>query len=234
MDMVTLYCHNFDVTRAVKQITAIFFYVLLISDTDFAVSMPSPGGCSLVFNPSTPSFSPSCEGGDWGGFLEKSCCGAAFSEYLYLLGQRANHTGKLFLNSTEQGYCLVSLARHHGNIPGCGIEKLVSGTVGCSDFSLADVTNKLGNNVRSLNENCELLSSNGTWEKSCDSCVKSWEDFGGMDSTSAKTESINIETDMCRFAVLLSIISSRIEDIRYISSLFRCLGGQTPNSGMYP
>lgn len=229
-----LNCHNFDKTWGVNQIIVIFFFVLLISIVDFAVSTPYLGGCSLDFNLSTPFLSQSCEGGDWGGFLVKSCCGAAFSEYLYALGQRANQTGKLFLNSTEQGKCLVSLTMFRGDISGCGIGKLISGNGGCSDFSVADVTNKLGDKVRSLNENCQLLSSNGTWGKSCDSCVKSWDDFvGTMDSKSAKAESINIETYMCRFAVLVSIIGSRIEDIRYISSLFRCLGEKTLNSGMF-
>ncbi|XP_062118558.1 F-box/LRR-repeat protein 4-like [Humulus lupulus] len=63
------------------------------------------------------------------------------------LSQRANQTGKLFLNSTEQGSCLVLLTRFRGNISGCGIEKLVSGNGGCSDYSLDDVTNKLGDRV---------------------------------------------------------------------------------------
>ncbi|PON52030.1 Serine/threonine protein kinase [Trema orientale] len=230
MDMVTLNCHNLDVTRAVKQFYVFFFLVLQIFVVDFTVSTPSPGGCTLHFNPSIPLFSQSCEGGDWGGFLEESCCGAAFGEYLYLLGQRANQTGELFLNSTEQRSCLVSLTRFRGSVSGCGIGKLVSGMGGCSDFSLADVTNKLGDKLRSLNGNCELLSSEGTWVKSCDSCVKSWEDFGGMNLTSVKRESMTTETDMCRFAVLVSMIGKRIDDIKYIGSLFRCLGGQTLNS----
>ncbi|XP_062106818.1 probable LRR receptor-like serine/threonine-protein kinase At1g07650 isoform X2 [Humulus lupulus] len=228
MDMIMLYWHNFDKTRAVKQLSVIFFF-LLIAAVDYVASSPYSGSCSLDFKQSTPLFSSSCEG-DWGGFLEKSCCGAAFSEYLYVLGQRANQTGKLFLNSTEQGSCLVLLTRFRGNISGCGIEKLVSGNGGCSDYSLDDVTNKLGDRVRSLNENCELTSSKGTWESSCDFCVKSWEDIRGMDSPSAKHEPVNIENEMCRFAVLVSIIGSRIEDVGYIRPIFTCLGGQTLNS----
>ncbi|XP_062118987.1 uncharacterized protein LOC133832692 [Humulus lupulus] len=136
----------------------IYIRLAVQNTVDYVASSPYSGSYSLDFKQSTPLFSSSCEG-DWGGFLEKSCCGAAFSEYLYVLGQRANQTGKLFLNSTEQGSCLVLLTRFRGNISGCGIEKLVSGNGGCSDYSLDDVTNKLGDRVRSLNENCELTSS---------------------------------------------------------------------------
>ncbi|XP_062103291.1 uncharacterized protein LOC133814335 [Humulus lupulus] len=144
------------------------------------------------------------------------------SEFMHNKG--ANQTGKLFLNSIEQGSCLVLLTRFRGNISGCGIEKLVSGNGGYSDYSLDDVTNKLGDRVRSLNENCELTSSKGTWESSCDFCVKSWEDIRGMDSPSTKHEPVNIENEMCRFAVLVSIIGSRIEDVGYINPFSHTLG----------
>ncbi|XP_024031411.1 probable receptor-like protein kinase At5g18500 [Morus notabilis] len=226
MDMLTLNCHKLDMTKHVTKLTFILFFFLLIFAVEFAVSKPYSGGCSLSFNLSTTLFSSNCEGGDWGGFLQKSCCGAAFDEYLYALGQRANRTGKVFLNSTEQSSCLVSLAKFHGNISGCGIEKLVSGIGGCSDFSVADVTDKFGDELRSLNEKCELQSSVGTWEKACDSCAEGWEDIKGIHSSSSK-----IENDICRFAVMVSFTSSRIDDTRYFSLFSRCLGEHIIKSG---
>lgn len=229
MDMLTPNCHKLDMTKHVTKLTFILFSFLVIFTVEFAVSKPYSGGCSLSFNLSTTLFGSNCEGGDWGGFLQKSCCGAAFDEYLYALGQRANRTGKVFLNSTEQSSCLVSLAKFHGNISGCGIEKLVSGIGGCSDFSVADVTNKFGDKLRSLNEKCELPSSVGTWEKACDSCAEAWEDIKGIRATSSK-----IEIDICRFAVMVSFTSSRIDDTRYFSFFSRCLGEQIIKSGMFP
>ncbi|GMN42484.1 hypothetical protein TIFTF001_011686 [Ficus carica] len=178
------------------------------------------------------SMDSNCEGGDWGGFLQKSCCGAAFGDYLYALSERANRTGRLFLNSNEQSSCLDSLIKSHGNISGCGIENLVSGIGGCSDFSVADVAAKLGDKLRSLSEKCEFPSSEGSWGKSCDSCVKGWEDIKEINSTYGDTKSAEIETDICRFAVMVSFTSTRIEDKTFFSSFSRCLGEKIVDSGV--
>lgn len=226
--MLTLNSHNLDTL-----ILFFFFFLSLLRvfADDAKVSKHSSGGCSL--NLSTTLFSSNCEGGDWGGFLQKSCCGAAFGDYLYALSERANRTGRLFLNSTEQSSCLDSFIKSHGNISGCGIENLVSGIGGCSDFSVADVAAKLGDKLRSLSEKCEFPSSEGSWGKSCDSCVQSWEDIKEINSTYGDTKSAKIETDICRFAVMVSFTSTRIEDKTYFSSFSKCLGEKIVDSGMF-
>lgn len=211
--------------QAAKKLTLLFFLVIT---SIFAVSQPSFNGCSLRFNYSSPSFSSHCEGGVWGGFLRGNCCGAAFGEYLYELGRRANKTGLIFLNHIEQKNCLALLSPSEDKYFGCGIEKLTSGGGGCSDFSVANVTHILGDKLKSLNKNCELHSFEGMQE--CGSCLNSWEDIRAINSTSAYTELH--ESDICRFAVLVTLTGSKIEHKTYIRSLYKCLGERNTDSGM--
>ncbi|XP_060672144.1 probable serine/threonine-protein kinase PBL5 [Ziziphus jujuba] len=191
---------------------------------DFAVSQPSANGCSLDLNYSSSIVGSQCEGGNWGGFLQGSCCGVAFGEYLYALGQRANQTGLVYLNYTQQRDCLDSMSP----LFGCGIEKLTSGAGGCSDFSVADVNHFLGDKLKSFSKSCELVSSEGKQEQFCGSCVKSWEGIRAIHSTSSNAESI--EKDLCRFAVLVTFTSSKIEYKAYIRSLYKCLGENIDSS----
>lgn len=213
--------------QPVKKLTLLFF--LVITPMEFTVSQPSSNGCSVCFNCSSPLFSSHCEGGDWGGFLQGNCCGAAFGEYLYALGRRANKTGLIFLNSTEQRHCLASLSHFDKKI-GCGIEKLTNGDGGCSDFSVAKVAHILGDKLKSLNNNCELHSFEGKQELMCGSCLKSWEDIRAINITSGNTELY--ENDICRFAVLVTLTRSKIEDETYIRTLYTCLGERNNDSGM--
>ena len=222
-----LKCHKLDITLLLLMMNSFFF----------AVSRPSSSVCSLDFSHSSPLHATSCEGGDWGGFLERSCCGAAFSEYLYTLALRTNRTGKLFLDPPEQRGCLASLARFHGNISGCGIDKLVSGSGGCSDFSIADVAVDLGGNLKSFDENCGLLGSDGSSERACDQCVKSWEDIEAIKHSKSgeADEYEKVETDICRFSVLVTFSGSRrIGDTKFFRSLSQCLGVHIHNSGICP
>ncbi|XP_017974382.1 PREDICTED: probable receptor-like protein kinase At3g17420 isoform X2 [Theobroma cacao] len=197
----------------------VFCIFVLITSAQVTVSQPSTTKCSLEFE-STASPSSSCEGGDWGGFLNKNCCGAAFPGYLDALGKRANITGLIFLSYSEQTSCLASMKRFEGNVFICGIEKLTRGAGGCSDYSVADVANKLGDELRSFSEKCKFFSSGG-FDESCDSCVRSWKDIGGTQSKSTDAESI-----ICRFAVLVSLTSSKIGD-ENIERIYECLSRKT-------
>ncbi|KAA3455961.1 putative serine/threonine-protein kinase RLCKVII [Gossypium australe] len=146
------------------------------------------------------------ENGDWGGFLNQNHCGTTFNGYLKALGVRANQTGFIFLDSSEQTRCLNSMKRFD-----CGMEKLTSGGGGCSDYSTADVEQKLGNELRSLSENCRFAS--------CGSCVRSWESINGGS---------NLEESMiCRFAVLVSLTSLKVEDEENIQRIYECLSNNT-------
>ncbi|XP_059624723.1 leucine-rich repeat receptor-like serine/threonine-protein kinase At2g14510 [Cornus florida] len=212
-----MHAHKWHWTKCPKR--AIFICIfILITTFNFAVSQPTSNDCVLnLGNSSWFSFS-SCEGGDWGGFLYKKCCGGAFQEYLYALGQRANQTGQIYLDSTEQSNCL-NTKHFEDNVLSCGIEKLTSGGGGCSGFSINDVHHRLRDNLRSLKEKCELVSSGDDWDQSCGSCMKSWEDIHSNNSESTKDES-----DICRFAVLVTLTSSRIEDETRVRKIYQCLG----------
>ncbi|KAK0596534.1 hypothetical protein LWI29_016574 [Acer saccharum] len=147
----------------------------------------------------------------------------SFHRYLYALGHRTNQTGKIYLNSSEQSSCLASLKTLEGDGFGFGIEKLTSGAGGCSDYSVADVTNKLGDELRSLNENCKFMISNGEWNKTCGSCVRSWQGIRGPRSEFSDHESIENEADICRFAVMVTLTSSRMNDGIFAQNVYKCL-----------
>ncbi|KAJ7970872.1 Receptor-like protein kinase [Quillaja saponaria] len=191
---------------------------ILITAFEFEASQHSEADCSLTFQfPSTNG--TSCQVGDWGGFLNRNCCVEAFDGYLYGLAKRANQTGKIYLNSTEQRNCLTLMMSFQKDVFGCGIEKLTTGAGGCSDFSMSDVKNILGDELGSLNEDCKLVTADKALEQSCPSCKRRWNDIKGTDSVAT-----NVQTDLCRFAVLVGSTSSRIEDKAFVQGVHRCLG----------
>ncbi|KAK2994085.1 hypothetical protein RJ640_024349 [Escallonia rubra] len=161
-----------------------------MTTVNFAVAQPPATDCILNVGISSSSSNSNCGEGNWGGFLNNNCCGGAFDEYLYALAQRANQTGQVFLDSTDQRNCLTTLKSEEADIMGCGIEKLTSGGGDCSDFSVNDANDRLGNELRSLKENCEFVSPVGGWNQSCGACTRSWKDIKGIRSK-------NGESDIC-------------------------------------
>ncbi|KAG4395681.1 hypothetical protein GLYMA_19G010700v4 [Glycine max] len=190
---------------------------ILITTMESATSEAVDTGCSLKIQLSPLLNDSRSEEGDWDEILHNKCCGAAFDAYIYALGWRANQTGKIYLDSTEQRNCLSRMKSLNDDVFGCGIENLTSGAGGCSDLLVSDVRSRLGNELRSLDENCQ---------QSCSLCLKTWNTIGGTDSrkTNAKTE--KIEADLCRIAVLVTLISSKIENVMYVKTVLRCLGAQ--------
>ncbi|CAL5325735.1 unnamed protein product [Camellia sinensis] len=213
MDESILYTHN---TKYPKLCFIVYIFILTTT-IKFSVSQPS-SDCDLYLQIIPPPNSSTCEWGEWGGFLDNRCCGGAFNDYLNVLGWRANQTGKIFLNDTEQTDCLTKV------IVGCGIEKLTSGSGGCSDFSVDDVTHKLGDKLRNLRENCQFLSPDEE-NQSCRDCVRSWKDIKGTHSDQ-NGQPAETESDLCRFAVLVSLTSSQIEDRTWDGKIYKCLGKQ--------
>lgn len=218
--------------------TDICLFILMIT-IRFAVSPFPPTDCILDF---PPDYYSSCIDGHWGGFLHKNCCGSAFPGYLYALGLRANQTGLIYLNSSEQRSCLAQMNSLEGDVFNCGIKKLTSGGGGCSDLSVADVSNRLGSKLRSLAENCKFEGPDGEWEQLCGSCVKSWQDIRETYSKASGDEHLKneinaefskTETHVCRFAVLIALTSYRIDNKAYIQRLHKCLGEQNINTGKY-
>ncbi|KAK2990843.1 hypothetical protein RJ640_016161 [Escallonia rubra] len=191
---------------------------------------PSAIYCVLDIQSSQSGNNSSCESGNWDGFLDNDCCGSAFNGYLHALGQRANETGEIFLNSTEQKVCLNSMKSNNGYILSCGIEKLTSGAGSCSDYSIKDVTNKLGYQLRSLDEDCKVLGSDGKSSEGWTACSRGWEKIGGPSNTT--NDAMKVESDVCRFAVLVSLTSKRIYDEEWLQAIYKCLGDNSlPLSG---
>lgn len=183
----------------------------------FATSWAVEAGCSLKIQ-----LSP---------LLNDSSCGTAFDAYLYALAQYANQTGKIYLNSTEQRNCLSRMnSLKDGNF-GCGFENLTTGAGGCSDLLVDDVRNKLGNELRILDENCQLKTSGNEWEQSCPSCLRTWKIIGGTDSRKTNIKDEKVKADLCRIAVLVTLISSKIENEMYVHTVLRCLRAQDIYAG---
>ncbi|KAH0991647.1 hypothetical protein GBA52_003130 [Prunus armeniaca] len=196
---------------------------IFLSALNFVFSQTPDVECVIDIQASSSWRNSSCEAGNWGGFIS-NCCEVVFDDYLYALGQRANQTGKLFLNSTEQTNCLVLMKGIKEDVLSCGIEKLTSGAGGCSDYTKLDVFNNLRNTMESLEEDCKLL---GTAEKSdqvCSACLKRWEEI--VASSDNKRGSSKVEANICGFAVLVSLTSKRIDDKDFVQALYECLGDQ--------
>ncbi|CAN1320466.1 Probable receptor-like protein kinase At2g42960 [Linum perenne] len=184
--------------------------------------------CNLELPSSSPDFKSSCINGDWGGFLNKNCCGSAFPGYIYALGKRANLTGLIFLNSSQQTSCLSEISSNESDALACGTEKLTSGGGGCSDFTVEDVAKSLESELRNLEESCRWIPGSdgdvtGWNENKCGSCVKSWQEIvrTGSDDIPDRTE-----IDLCRFAVLISLTSHRIGDEVGVQRVYHCLEKQ--------
>lgn len=204
-------------------VAAIFIFISL-KNVYLGFSLPSSTGCVLKTNMLSAVNNSGCEGGDWGGFLESNCCSEVFREYLYALGERANQTGQLYLNSTEQKNCFTDMKNHGVDFLSCGINKLTSGHGGCSYFSIHDVNNQLGAKLRSLNENCGFQDT-----QSCGSCLNSWKQIKGLHSQDGKT--VEVESDICRFAILVSLTSGIIEHKKRVRNLYNCLENQQTEIG---
>ncbi|KAL1565646.1 putative serine/threonine-protein kinase PBL23 isoform X1 [Salvia divinorum] len=149
-------------------------------------------------------------GGNWGGFVNNNTCAQALETYLYALAKNANKTGEIFLNITQQKACLSSTNMTEKGVFTCGIERLISGRGGCSDYSVEDVVNEQATQLQNLNQGCN---------EECSSCLKRWEQ---MDF------SIEEEADICRFSVLVSLTSRRASDMEWIDSIYTCLGDGIP------
>ncbi|KAK6281619.1 hypothetical protein POUND7_015444 [Theobroma cacao] len=199
-----------------ESFSSMMYLFLLFATLDFVFSQTSVSNCILDIKNSSSTKESNCELGNWGGFINDSCCGGAFEEYLYALGRQANLTKAIYLNSTEQNNCLTVMERFEKGIFGCGIQKLTSGAGGCSDYTVTDVVDKLGARLKNLQEDCKILATDGRLDQSCGTCLRRWEEIGG--SSDYKQES----ADVCRFAVLVSMISNRIDE-NWVYAVFQCL-----------
>lgn len=206
--------------------SSLLLLLLVLIALHLASSRTSVYNCVLDIQFSPSWISSNCELYNWGGFTH-GCCGPYFDDYLYALGLRANQTGKIFLNSSEQENCIASMQAFDKNFTCYGIEKLTSGVGGCSDYTITDVINHHGDNFRRLNEDCMPFRRNGRPNETCTKCLKAWEDISAKSDSTRGSESANINVYLCRFAVLVSITSTRIYDRESIQEVYKYLGEHT-------
>ncbi|KAI4382597.1 hypothetical protein MLD38_008542 [Melastoma candidum] len=181
-----------------------------VSSQDQATNCSINGGLALYQS------KQNCINASWGGFIGRDCCGEAFNEYLYALAQRASlTTGQIFLDSQEQNSCLTT----DKDISQCGVENLTSGGSGCSNFTIKDVQDRLGEGLNNLKEACQFP------DKACTSCAAKWEDIGG--SLQYGGNNSKAEADICRFSALIVLTSDRLEDKNWLQETYQCLGNQS-------
>ncbi|KAF7829368.1 putative LRR receptor-like serine/threonine-protein kinase [Senna tora] len=139
-------------------------------------------------------------------------------------GRHANQTEKIYLNPSEQENCLASIKVFEKNISGCGVAKLTSGAGGCSEYSVMDVMDKLGDQLRRLDEDCMALSIDGRTNETCSACLRRWEEISATSDNKRDSESANnIDANLCRFAVLISLTSITSYDRESIQAVYECL-----------
>ncbi|KAK8310561.1 hypothetical protein V6Z12_D02G193900 [Gossypium hirsutum] len=205
---------------------------VLFATLDFAFSLGSVGNCILDIKNPSPTTEPNCELGNWGGFINSSCCGGAFEQYLLALGRRASLTNAIYLNSTQQSNCLTAMASFEKDVYGCGIQKLTSGASSCSDYTITDVIDKLGDRFRNFQEDCKVLGTGRGVEHLCNSCLRRWEEINGSSDYKQQPASED-DDDICRFAALVSMISNRVEDENWVYAVFQCLRGSAFSLGFW-
>lgn len=191
------------------------------------VSQPISAHCPLVFKNLTTPQNSTCEEGTWNNFLKDKCCKEPFNLYLDALALRANQTGNIYLNSTEQASCLNKMKDNITDVFTCGIDKLTRGVNGCSVLSVPGVVKELGDEVVGLSKGCDLLGYSGGdeyWNLSCGNCVKSWLVIKGIEPGGG-------DADLCRFAVLTSLAGSRVDDYYWMHNVHKCLGEQVFDKG---
>lgn len=209
-----------------EELHSLISLFVFVSTVNLVFSQTSVTDCILNIQLSSSLNSSNCEATNWGGFINNSnCCSVVFDDYLYALGRLANQTGQIYLNFTEQNKCLNSMKSSDQNIWDCGIDKLTSGVGGCFDYVITDVITKLGNNMKNLGEGCKLSDLDGTSSQACSDCLRGWKEIG------AATESTKLEADICRFTILVTLTSKRIDDERWVHAVYNCLGGQDLSKG---
>ncbi|KAH7511098.1 hypothetical protein FEM48_ZijujUnG0055100 [Ziziphus jujuba var. spinosa] len=209
-----------------EQVLLMMFAIVFFTIQTFVLSQSdSDAGCVLDIHSTLSGNDSDCVAGNWGGFVEDTCCGEVFYDYLYALAKWANQTQRLFLNATEQNNCLLLIKGSEKDVFVCGIEKLTSGAGGCSDYTVNDVLNNLGNTLTNFDEDCNLSGSAGSTDEACSLCMKRWKEIVGSSSDNGRN-SMKDEAKVCSFAVLVAITSRRTGYKNWIQALYQCLGYQ--------
>lgn len=151
------------------------------------------------------------------GFISNAtCCERTFGGYLFAAGHRANTTGKIFMNPTEQRDCLAAMGTVSDDVvEDCRIDRLTSGgDRPCSNDTVGDVENNLGREVTRLGESCRDLGT----VVSRDQCTTTWNEL--------QTGPVRFKS-VCKLAVLVTVMSRAIDDVGWIEAVYDCLGEQS-------
>lgn len=195
-----------------------------LTTLSFVVLQTLATSCVLDISYSSSWNDSNCEADNWDGFI-KSCCSVVFDDYIYALARRAKQNQKLFLNSTEQKDCLISMKNMEKDVSKCGIEKLTSGIGGCSDYGVEDVVDNLGDSLKKLDEVCGLLGS----DQACKTCFNRWEEIISSWNTLGKSK--EVESGICSLSVLVTLISNRTGDKNWTQDLYKCLVDNDSSTG---
>ncbi|KAK6922169.1 hypothetical protein RJ641_012676 [Dillenia turbinata] len=163
---------------------ALAYAFIFIAAMNIVFSQPMNATCVLDIQLSSAENSTTCRGGDWGGFLNHTCCDA----YLSGLARRANQTD-------------------------------ISGS-----SSVTDVEDMLGNTLSSLEDDCKNLGVISKSDKSYHACSRRWANLDVSSSTS--NNATGEEYDVCSFAVLVTLMSTKVDDKIWVEKVFGCLGEQ--------
>lgn len=161
--------------------------------------------------------------------MKQSCCKGVFEEYLYALGMRANKTGQVYLDSAELSNCLSTIENADVHSSGCDFDKLMISRVGCSNSSVDEISKRLEGNLINLRENCEFSTVYEEGDQTCASCLKHWKE---IKVTQAENGAFtDMDSEICRFTVLVSLTSTRIKDEKWVNEVYNCLGNQLSVEG---
>lgn len=232
LKIMNYFCFFTDTMKFRELVLLMMFVFVFFTNQSLVLSQnDSATGCVLDIHTSLSGNNSDCVAGNWGGFVEDSCCGQVFDDYLYALAKWANQTQRLFLNPTEQNNCLLLMQSSEKDVLGCGIKKLTSGAGGCSGYTIIDVLNNLGNKLKEFDEDCKLFGSSGRSDQACSSCLMRWEETVGS-SDNGRNSTKAEEAEVCSFAVLVTLTSSRTGDKNWIQALYQCLGDQDISMGI--
>ncbi|KAL5982528.1 hypothetical protein ACLOJK_016601 [Asimina triloba] len=103
-----------------------------------------------------------------------------------------------------------------GHVSSCMIKRLVRGNGGCSNLTIGDVTRKWGSELRSLDDGCMLSDYEGGKDQMCGFCLRKWDEIGGSFHISDTVD--KADENVCRFAILVTLMSSRINDERWVQA----------------
>ncbi|KAH9304121.1 hypothetical protein KI387_008525, partial [Taxus chinensis] len=186
--------------------------------------------CSLNFTEYPYGNSEDCneEASNQVGLSTRGCCTSAFNRVSYALAARTAVTANrsyIFLNPTEESLCREVFYVKHPTIKelDCGLEELMSSNDACSNFTVENVIEKLGQYFLSLKNECNNLTGEQP-TRACSNCLRKYR----MATVNLLAENVNrseSSANKCGMALQITLTSMMINDTEWIDAFHKCLGG---------